>query len=552
MNNIIVIETKEAYQDFKAFLNDPDVKIIEAVEKEKGKLYKFNTNEKIFVLNELEAQEANEVDDLIFGKDKTSGLVNISIENNIVYKFYNDGTMKYDNYRPWVLTPRKYTFESKRLKGDQFYKYLTHLDEMDYNQIGWNRDIWRPRRLEEGYLLQSGATYYKGMKLEDLNVLFFDIETNGLSIDSKSKTFIISNTYRKQGKIIRKLFSVDKYSSDQEMIRDWCKWVVQIDPSIICGHNIFSYDLKFLTQCLGEDLPIGKDSHPMIVDQRTSKFRKDGSQQYEYYNARIFGREIIDTFFLSIKYDIAREFPSYGLKPIIKHLGKEKPGRQFYDASQIAKNWNKLEERKKIIQYAIEDSDDAMILFDIMAPSFFYLTQSIPKSFQQMINEATGGQLDSFMIRGYLQHGYSQPKSSVAEGFEGAISFGIPGFYKNVFSVDFASLYPSIIRQHKLYDKTKDPNGHMLKATEYFTLERLKNKKLAKETGNKYYDDLQSSTKVFINSIYGFTGAGYVLYNSPRIAAMITKIGRDLLNTICEESTGKDINYWKEYVKKDK
>jgi len=543
--NIITIKDQEMYKDFMDFMNDPEVVILKEEAKSDRKIYDFNTGDRIIVPNKLgqpnkldKPTDSDDVTRLIFGKDPTPNITNISIENNIVYKFFNNGSMEYEDYKPWVLTPRKYTLESKRLKGDQYFKYMTPLDEIDYNQIGWNRDIWRPRRLEEGYLLQSGATYYKGMKIEDLNILFFDIETNGLAIDNNSKTFIISNTFRKEGKITRKLFSVNDYATDQDMIRDWCEWVVDIDPSIMCGHNIYSYDFQFLTKCLGEDLPIGKDRRPMKNDEKTSKFRKDGSQQYEYYNARIFGREIIDTFFLSIKYDIGREFPSYGLKPIIKHLGKEKAGRQFYDAGQIAKNWDNPEERKKIITYAIEDSDDAMVLFDIMAPSFFYLTQSIPKSFQQMINEATGGQLDSFMIRGYLQDGYSQPRSSQANSYEGAISMGIPGIYENAVKVDVASLYPSIMLQYDISDNVKDPNKHMLRALRYFRDQRLKNKKLAKDTKEKYYDDLQGAQKILINSLYGFLGANFVLYNYPKGAERVTKHGRDILLKAVEWATG--------------
>jgi hypothetical protein len=38
------------------------------------------------------------------------------------------------------------------------------------------------------------------------------------------------------------------------------------------------------------------------IKDKPSEFRKDGSQTYTYYKINCFGREIIDTFFLAIKF----------------------------------------------------------------------------------------------------------------------------------------------------------------------------------------------------------------------------------------------------------
>jgi DNA polymerase elongation subunit (family B) len=73
--------------------------------------------------------------------------------------------------------------------------------------------------------------------------------------------------------------------------------------------------------------------------------------------------------------------------------------------------------------------------------------------------------------------------------------------YKNVFKLDVASLYPSIIRQYKIYNKQKDPEANFLNIIETLTLDRLKDKKLAKETGLKYYKDLISCRPLVIDSI---------------------------------------------------
>lgn len=480
---------------------------------------------------------------LIFGKDQTTKIVNISIKDDKAYIFKQDKDGRIESevfdYSPWALSNKKVRPYSERLKGDQYYKYITSTTTEKFlaAQQNYNRDLWLPRRIEECIMLEQGMTYFKDMKVEDVSILSFDIETSGLVMDSSSRVYVISNTFRKNGNIIKKLFSVDDYdNNDYHMIESWCKWVKEIDPSIIAGHNILSYDLPYLNnRCF---LNLGRDGSDVEFREKMSKFRKDGSQQYEYHDAKIMGREIIDTFFLSIKYDLGREFPSYGLKPIIKHLGLEKTDRTFIDASQIKTLWKDPASREKIKAYALDDSEDALKLYDIMIPSFFYLNQSIPKTFQQMINEASGSHLDALMIRSYLQDGYSQPMSSGKTQFEGAISMGVPGIYDWVKKADVASLYPSIMLEYKISDKQKDPNGHMSTILEYFRDERLRNKKLAKETGQKYYDDLQNSQKIVINSLYGFLGTKFLLYNYPEGASEVTRKGREILLKAVEWATG--------------
>ena len=138
------------------------------------------------------------------------------------------------------------------------------------------------------------------------------------------------------------------------------------------------------------------------------------------------------------------------------------------------------------------------------------------------------------MLRAYLQQKHSVPKGSPAIDYEGAISVGNPGIYKNVFKVDVASLYPSIMIQYEVYDKDKDPNAYFLELVKTLTAERLKNKKLAKETGDKYYTNLEQSQKILINSAYGFLGATGLNFNSPLKAAFITEMGREILGKSME------------------
>lgn len=501
-----------------------------------------------------------ELQDLIYGKDSTEGIVSIEVENGLQYKFFNDGTCDISKFKYWFLSS-KGARESIELAGNQVYKYYNEYDdEADYQQRKKDAyqkrvDIYSIFNYAEQAMVRDGHTLFKGLKKDDVAVLAFDIEANGLVdkkgfpiVGDKAQIYIIANTFRRNGVITRRLFSLDNYSDQQEMLEDWVRWVQEINPAILVGHNVFSYDLMYLNyvwvQGHEDCLPLGRDNRPIVIPDFTRQFRKDGSQSYEYYDIKCFGRNIIDTMFLSIKYDISRKYVSYGLKQIIKQEGLEKPGRVFYDAGKIHENWHDLEERDKIKQYAEFDGDDALALYDLMIPSFFYYTQHMPMTLQHVNNTATGRQINSFLVRSYLQIGHSIAKASEAVQYEGAISFGIPGLYKNVMKIDVKSEYPSVILQHKVYDKIKDPKKHLFLMTEYFTHERFKNKDLSKKLNSKYHDDLQAAAKQVINSIYGMMGATGLNYNSPENAAFVTKKGREVIINSIKWATSKNVDYW--------
>lgn len=485
-------------------------------------------------------------DPLIFGKDVTERIVNITVDNDEVFIYKADGTVDHRDYQNWAIGC-DYHEGTQRLKGNQYFKYIKDLPEDQFYRLkdSWNPRIWTPRTAAEGFMLRSGMTYYKGMKVNQVSLLSFDIEATSLDKDDpKAHIPLLSTTFRSRtGEIKKYLFDIFEYESEEQMWHDINSYVRELDPDIILGHNILIYDLPYADKN-SVGLEWGRNGTRIAFDEKASKIRKDGSQQYDYFNSNINGREIVDTFVLSLKYDIGREFPSYGLKAIEKHLGLVKedrswdfntwPVRKLIEAKQAGNHeiWNEFR------KYCGDDSDSPIAMFDLMIPAFFYLAQSVPKTLQQVVNEASGSQLDALMIRSYLQDGHSLPKTSQKVEFEGAISMGVPGVYKNVRKVDVASLYPSIMLQYEIYDKKKDPNRHMLKMLEYFRDERLLNKKLAKETGDRYYDDMQNAQKIMINSMYGFMGAGYLLFNYPAGAAEVTRHGREILLKGVEWSIG--------------
>lgn len=489
---------------------------------------------------------------VIFGKDTTQGIVAAEVIDNYVVCLTNNDEEVHFPMVYWVLTTFP-TKNSKPLEGRQHYRHITKFDNKEDYQafLGLARkkrvDFYTVYNEVEMAMLYHGFTYYKDIKIEDVSVLSFDIEASGLVKDETSQVFVITNTFRdRNGDISKKQFRVDHYTNDNQrlMISDWCDWVREVDPDIITGHNINGYDLPYLEHCSGDGLHLGRDDSPIKFKKRPSNYRVDGSQTWEYHKIKCYGRCIVDGMFLAVKYDIGRNYPSWGLKPIAEYEGWVDENRQFYDASQIGKNWSDPVEREKIVKYCEDDSDDSLRVFDLMAPSFFYMCQSIPKPFQIVTESASGSWLNFIMVRSYLQEGHSIPKANEQQRVAGGMSWGKPGVYSNVSKWDAASYYPNTILTFDIYDKKKDPNGHYLQMVKYFTERRFEQKRKHKETGDKYYDDMQAASKVFINSAYGLLGTSGLNYNSFENASLITKCCRKGLQKAIIWATGKDANHW--------
>jgi DNA polymerase, archaea type len=490
---------------------------------------------------------------LIYGKNTMLGIVAVEFndEGKLVC-FYQNGTERTFNYRHWILSDRKLDLKCQKLEGFLTYKYIRYFDsEADKSQFFFMNQkkaklfqVWNAR---EAALLLHGITFFKGLKPSDTSILSFDIESAGLTHDEESTVFIITNTFQKAGTRIKKHFREDDYPNVGEMIEDWCKWVRSVNPDLLVGHNIYGYDfpyLDFVARKFGKTLSLGRDSSSITFNKKSSEYRVDGNTTWSYNKAHIYGRTIIDTMFLAVKYDIGREFPTWGLKPIVEHLGLQKEDRQFYDAAKIRDNWHIPEEREKIVQYAIDDSDDALNLYELMIPAYFYMCQSLPIPFEEMMQGATGKWMNSIVVRSYLQEGHSIPEADEKIYVHGGISFGNPGLYKNIYKVDVTSLYPSCILTYNIYPTQKDPKQNYLRMVRFFTDERIKNKNKFKVTKDNYYDGLQAAQKIAINSSYGMLGTNGLQFNDFTAANQVTLRGRAVLRKAIIWASGRDVGHW--------
>ena len=249
-----------------------------------------------------------EIDDIINGINKEKNIVNISVKNDLayIYKETKDGvTVTKEPFRQWVLSRKS----GQPLSGNQPYKFYKEYTEQEFDQVRslvWKSKAFTIYNKAENFMVGKGYTYFKGMNKSDVSLLSFDIETEGLN-SSVDKLLLITNTYRKGDNLVSRVFRLDHYMDEGEMIQAWIAWVNQHDPSILLGHNIVMFDLPFINtraNINGVKLTIGRDNEELYFDKKPRELRVDGSQSYTYCRPMCFGREVVDTFFLVIKYDI--------------------------------------------------------------------------------------------------------------------------------------------------------------------------------------------------------------------------------------------------------
>ena len=144
-----------------------------------------------------------------------------------------------------------------------------------------------------------------------------------------------------------------------------------------------------------------------------------------------------------------------------------------------------------------------------------------------------------------------------------------PGLYFNVVVVDFASLYPSIIKSYNISYETvrcphKECETNMIPGTNHWCCikkygmtsliigslrdlrvdyyKRLSNDKSLPEQTREQYGTVAQALKVILNAAYGVLGADTFSLYYPPAAEAVTTIGRNIIQgcvKICEENNAK-------------
>ncbi len=386
------------------------------------------------------------------------------------------------------------------------------------------------------HLLVTGKTLFKGMDFGQLRRLALDIETDC------SEGFEFSNPEREDDRILSiAVMDSDGYQEvlsghsmgEGPMLERLGEIIRERDPDVLEGHNIFRFDLEYLrvrAARSGARLSWGRDgSEPKVRESRFTIAER--SIDYPRYD--IYGRHVIDTYFLAQIHDIgARDMESYGLKSVAAHFGLSAPERVYLDRSNIREAFENDPETLR--RYNLDDVRETLALSGLLSPSYFLQTRIFPYSYQNCIIRGAATRINSLFIREYLRQGVAVPRAPGGNGgFEGGytdvFSHGVVG---PVIHCDVASLYPSLILSHGV-SPARDSLGLFLPLLSRLRDFRLAAKRKMREATDpgamEHFSALQQTFKVLINSFYGYLGSPLHNFSDPEAAALTARLGRDTI-----------------------
>ena len=393
------------------------------------------------------------------------------------------------------------------------------------------------------YLLTSGRTSFGGMRFGDLRRLALDIEVvTGEGHEFPSAT-------READRIVavaladttgfRHVVRGDRLD-ERALLEETTRLILERDPDVIEGHNIFRFDLEYLEARARRHrvrLAWGRDGSELR--SRPARLQV-AERSIGYRRFEIAGRHIADTWMLAQLHDVgARDLLSFGLKDIARHLGVAAADRTYIDASAIARELAEAPER--LMAYAADDAVETLGVGAILAPPYFVQAQLLPFDYQSAALRGAAAKIDALLVREYLRCGHAIPTPGPVQPVGGGLTAiwqqGVGG---PVLHVDVTSLYPSLMLAARVAPASDDL-GVFLTLLDRLREVRVRAKRLARtaddagERGHQHA--LQQTFKILINAFYGYLAFGSGHFNDFAAADRVTAEGRRIVTAIVDRLT---------------
>lgn len=398
--------------------------------------------------------------------------------------------------------------------------------------------------LSQQYMLATGTTLFKGMDFSELHVLALDIETDC------SQGYGFSNADRIGDRILsiaiadshgEELLIAGDELNEAAMIDALNEAICQRDPDVIVGHNIFRFDLDYLAKRArinGVKLKWGRNGSELHLSGNSRWQLAEKTIEYPRFD--IYGRHIIDTYFLSLIFDVSeRALPGHGLKALARYFGIASKNRTYIHGDAISSTFR--ENSSVLYAYNLDDSRETLALYRQLAYPWFLQSTIFPYSFQNCPLRGNATRINSLLIREYLYQGHSIPQvdSVPVISFEGGYTeLVMQGVFSPVVHCDVASLYPSLMLTYRIGSR-KDSLSIFLPLLAELKRFRLEAKKMAKSVIEidelRYWQSLQQVFKLLINSFFGYLGSSIHNFSDPESAAEITRLGRVTINQMISE-----------------
>jgi DNA polymerase delta subunit 1 len=381
----------------------------------------------------------------------------------------------------------------------------------------------------------------------------------------------------------------ESFESERAMLERFAEYMSELDPDIITGWNIFGFDLEYLytrtvmCQCSNDSFVWGR-LRDTPVELVTKNLTSSALGSNTLKLVPMIGRYVFDMF-----QDVKREhkLESYSLNNVSKHfLGDTKidmPVTEIF--SRFANGDPDL--LGEVAEYCLKDTDLPHRISERLC-----LIQNLLE-----MAKATWVPLSYLSERGQQIKVFSQvcrkarelgfmvptikldPKAPQDDQYQGAtvLDAQTGAYYTPITALDFASLYPSIMRAHNLcYSTYVDPRMPQYRNIPGVTYEtfgphtfaqgvpsllpvilnelaafRKKAKKdMAAAEGTPLeavYNGRQLAYKISMNSVYGFTGASKGMLPLLAIASTVTFRGRQMIeetkNYVEEHFPGAKVRY---------
>ena len=371
------------------------------------------------------------------------------------------------------------------------------------------------------------------------------------------------------------------YETEKELLLAFTKLVREWDLDIITGWNVWGFDFEYIMNRYAEDEQFMNEfcRFGRFLDNRgKSKLVKKELSSSALGDNKLMMLPMSGRFVFDLMQLVKRELnlDSYSLNNVSKDLLNDKkidmPPQEIFD------RWRRGDpkEIKEVCDYCIKDTVLPIHIMDKLKtiPNLIEMAKAtwVPMSF--LIERGQQIKVFSLMVKTANEHCYSIPTLFLdpeEDAFEGATVLEPKkgAYYEPIVALDFASLYPSIMRAHNLcystyiFDKDKMDRGaydyeefeiggekhyfvrnrkgedkmvfallpHILKELKEFRSKAKKDMAKAKGTPMEaVFNGKQLAYKVVMNSVYGFTGVTKGMLGLKQIASAVTSKGRQMID----------------------
>lgn len=424
-------------------------------------------------------------------------------------------------------------------------------------------------------------------KVAPFRILSFDIECAGrkgvFPEPNHDPVIQIASMVIRQGEpepYVRNVFTLNtcapivgsqvlSFQSESEMLAKWSDFFRELDPDIITGYNINNFDWPYLIN-RAKHLKVGNfDFLGRIRNVRSvikdAVLQSKQMGRRENKNINFEGRVPFDLLLVLVR---DYKLRSYTLNAVSYHFLQEQ--KEDVHHSIIGDLQNESEQtRRRLAMYCLKDAYLPLKLLNKLMCIINYMEMARVTGVPLLCLLTRGQQIKvvSQLLRkakdaGYLMPAYHGQGSD--EQFEGAtVIEPKKGYYADPIStLDFASLYPSIMMAHNLCyttlvppnmqnktnlkdeDVTITPSKNMfVKASirkgllpeilESLLAARKKAKADLKDEKDPFkrsvLDGRQLALKISANSVYGFTGAQVGKLPCLEISGSVTAYGRTMI-----------------------